>query len=153
MEQNIVKEIEIQAINNSLRFHQEEIENLEKKIAYHQAKVKGLYESLNEFLQEEQEAQEKKISHPVVFVNTDNLNTTREEKVEVHGPNCRHLAKWKTHPLFEVGSPENWSDPQSFFNDYNGDFYHEGGNEACWSIAFFPCTKMVKETTVVSEYK
>lgn len=89
----------------------------------------------------------------VVFVNTDNLGTTREESVEVHGPKCGHLTKLARSPFFEVNEPEEWNSAQAFFNDYNADFYDEAGNDGCWPIAFFPCSKLVNRTTTISEYK
>lgn len=89
----------------------------------------------------------------IVFVNTDNLITDRPEAVEVHSPNCNHLKKYSRQVHFRdaIGEPEEFDSAQDFFDDYNSDFYAEQGDEGTWDIAFFPCSELVKKTTVISK--
>lgn len=85
----------------------------------------------------------------IVFINTDNLDTGRDEVVEVHAPDCRHLARYSRHPFFEVGRPEEWESAQAFFDDYNEAFIAEDGPAGAWSIRFFACSGLVAESTVI----
>ena len=80
----------------------------------------------------------------VVWVNTN-------DGAELHAPKCGHLNKFRRDPLTEISSPEEWSSPQEFFNDYNSDFYAEGGDEACWNVTAFACTGWDKAT--ITSYK
>ena len=79
----------------------------------------------------------------IVFINTDNLNTGRDEVVEVHAPKCQHLARYSRSPFFEVGRAEEWDSAQAFFDDYNEAFIAEGGPEEAWDIRFFACSGLV----------
>lgn len=85
----------------------------------------------------------------IVFINTDNLDTGHDEAVEVHAPNCRHLDRYRSHPFFEVGRPEEWDSAQAFFDDYNEAFIAEDGPEGAWDIRFLPCSGLVNKSTVV----
>lgn len=87
----------------------------------------------------------------VEVINTSNLNTGHD--VEVHGMNCTHVARYRRSPHFEPGWLDRVSDPQEIFNDYNEDFYAEGGDEACWAITVFPCSGLVKRKTEVTTWK
>lgn len=88
----------------------------------------------------------------IIFVNTDNLNTQNPESVEVHSPNCQHVARYRQSPFFDMdaGSPEEWDSAQAFFDDYNSDFFAEAGQEGIWAIRFLPCSGLVSKTTVIN---
>lgn len=86
----------------------------------------------------------------IVFINTDNLNTGRSEAVEVHAPDCQHLARYRSHPFFDVGRPETWDSAQAFFDDYNADFIAEDGPAGAWDIRFFACSGLVSKSTVIT---
>lgn len=75
----------------------------------------------------------------IVWANTD-------DGVELHSPTCKDLRKHVMDPLTEVSKPEQWRSAQEFFNDYNADFYEEGGDDACWNVTAFSCTGWKKET-------
>ena len=75
----------------------------------------------------------------IVWANTD-------DGVELHSPKCKDLRKHVMDPLTEVSKPEQWRSAQEFFNDYNADFYDEGGDDACWNVTAFSCTGWKKET-------
>ena len=75
----------------------------------------------------------------IVWANTD-------DGVELHSPKCKDLAKHRKDPFTEVSKPEQWRSAQEFFNDYNADFYEEGGDDACWNVTAFSCTGWKKET-------
>lgn len=95
-------------------------------------------------------------TYAVQWLNTDNLETIRPESVEMHRAGCAHLNVYKNLPgvragLTEISPVEYWASAQDFFDDYNADFYEEGGNDACWSVAVFPCTRMVSEVTAITE--
>lgn len=89
----------------------------------------------------------------IVFVNTDNLHTERDEKVELHKPNCQHFARngWTSNPWFDPSAPEEWATAQAFFDDYNADFYDEAGVNGCWDVVCFPFTGLVTRTTVITK--
>ena len=86
----------------------------------------------------------------IVFINTDNLNTGRDEAVEVHAPDCQHLARYRSQPFFDVGRPETWDSAQAFFDDYNADFIAEDGPAGAWDIRFFACSGLVSTSTVIT---
>lgn len=86
----------------------------------------------------------------IVFINTDNLDTGRDEAVEVHAPNCQHLARYRQSPFFEVDEPEEWESAQDFFDDYNAAFIAEDGPAGAWDIRFFACSGLVSESTVIT---
>lgn len=86
----------------------------------------------------------------IVFINTDNLDTGRAEVVEVHAPHCQHLARYRSHPFFEVGAPEEWDTAQAFFDDYNEAFIAEDGPTGAWNIRFFACSGLVSAPTVIT---
>ncbi|UVI38040.1 hypothetical protein [Brevibacterium spongiae] len=86
----------------------------------------------------------------IVFINTDNLDTDNDESVEVHAPNCRHLARHRGNPFFEVGEPEEWDSAQAFFDDYNEAFIAEDGPDGAWDIRFLPCSGLVSKSTVIT---
>lgn len=87
----------------------------------------------------------------VYTLNTDNLHTGNS--VEVHSPTCQHVAKYKRHPFFEEGWTDEIDDPQDIFNEYNEDFYAEGGNGACWAITVYPCSGLVIRKTDITKWK
>lgn len=86
----------------------------------------------------------------IVFVDTANFKTSRDESVEVHSPTCQHMERYRKHPLFqnEADITEEFASAQSAFDCYNTDFYDEDPS-GIWNIAFFPCSGLVKETTVL----
>lgn len=96
-------------------------------------------------------------THAVQWFNTDNLETrVFTEAVQVHGAGCEHIKMLKKSSkvkagLVDISSVEEWGNTQDFFDDYNADFYAEGGDDACHSISFYPCTKMVSEVKTITE--
>ena len=86
----------------------------------------------------------------IVFINTDNLDTGNDESVEVHAPNCQHLARHRGNPFIEVGQPEEWDSAQAFFDDYNEAFIAEDGPDGAWDIRFLPCSGLVGKSTVIT---
>lgn len=87
----------------------------------------------------------------IIFVNIDNIKPEASEAVEVHAPDCKHVAQYKNSPFFDAGTPEDCNSAQEFFDDYNSDFYAESGQEGIWAIKFLPCSKLVKKTTVLNK--
>ena len=95
--------------------------------------------------------------HRVQWFNTDNLIDKYPAPVVVHGEGCNHIKISQRDPAMRAGletvsDVEEWESPEDFAGDYNADFYNEGGNEACWPIAFFPCTGMVERLTITTGY-
>lgn len=95
--------------------------------------------------------------HRVQWFNTDNLSDKYPAPVVVHGEGCNHIKVSQRDPYMKAGletvsDVEEWESPEDFAGDYNADFHAEGGNEACWSIAFFPCTGMVERLTITTGY-
>lgn len=86
----------------------------------------------------------------VHVLSTDNMRTGNA--VEAHSPNCQHLARYAKHPWFEPGFSGDFDSPQEIFNDYNADFYAEGGDESCWPIMVYPCTGLVDSGTEIMEW-
>lgn len=91
------------------------------------------------------------MAEDVLILNTSNLRTGHE--VEAHAPTCKHVAKYERHPFFDGGTVASYATAQAIFNDYNVDFYMEGGDLDCWPVAVFPCTGLVGKTTTVSTWK
>lgn len=96
----------------------------------------------------------------IVSVNTDNLNTSREEIVEFHGPECNHIKRLAKHPFFEGAfKMGDWSDIDAAAYEYNADFIGEAEDlgedpaDSAYNVAVFPCTGLVKKTTVTNGLK
>lgn len=96
----------------------------------------------------------------IVSVNTDNLNTARDETVEFHGPDCSHIKRLANHPLYEGAfKMGDWDDADAAAYEYNADFIEEAEEmdedpaDAAYKIAVFPCTGIVKKTTVTNGIK
>lgn len=102
-------------------------------------------------------AEEAPKKHRVQWFNTDNLSGKYAAPVVVHGEGCNHIKVSQRDPYMKAGletvsDVEEWESPEDFAGDYNSDFHAEGGNEACWPIAFFPCTGMVERLTITTGY-
>lgn len=141
------------------------IANRDQAIKEMQEEIESLIESRDKFLAERGELADviAKLSdktqklHSVQWFNTDNLSGKYAAPVVVHGAGCNHIKHSMEDPfvkagLTEISNVEQWSSAMAFATDYNADFYNEGGNDAAWAIAFFPCTGMVEKLKITTGY-
>ena len=143
---------------------QKKIDVLNNLITDTNSEIKSLRELLNRYESERVELEEviarltdEKPKHRVQWFNTDNLTDKYAAPVVVHGEGCNHIKISQRDPIISSGlesvsDVEEWESVEQFAADYNADFHAEGGNEACWPIAFFPCTGMVERLTITTGY-
>lgn len=92
----------------------------------------------------------------VAVVNTMNLDSGRDESVEVHAPDCRHLAQYARHPFFEGTWEMEANTPSEVAFEHNADFiaeareFGEDPNDHAWNVAVLPCTRMTSRVVVVN---
>lgn len=102
-------------------------------------------------------ATDEPVKHSIRWINTENLHGKYAAPVVVHGAECKDLGKIRNEAFVKAGferlsDPESWVSAEGFATDYNADFFDEGGNEACFDIAFYPCTGMVEKTKILTGY-
>lgn len=69
---------------------------------------------------------------------TINGNGQNDYEVSVHKADCADVAKAiKGHDHFF----EEFDSKSDLWEDYNSDFFAEGGFDSSWPIHFYPCTK------------
>lgn len=75
---------------------------------------------------------------------TINGTYAHEYEVSVHKAGCADVAKAiKGHDYFE----EEFDTKSELWEDYNSDFFAEGGFDSSYPIHFYPCTKGLERGT------
>ncbi|SMY01242.1 hypothetical protein [Brevibacterium aurantiacum] len=92
----------------------------------------------------------------IQYVNTTNYATDTE--VEVHRPNCQHVAYFRTARLFWDGADAGLADldtARATWEEYNSDFIAEAEDmgepveSAAWPVTVYPCTGLVETKTTI----
>lgn len=91
----------------------------------------------------------------IQFVNTNLIDPSLGTEVEVHSPDCQHLAKYRRIPLFdEIGDAggADLNTAQEAFDEYNSDFLDEEDPSGAWNVTVFPCSTLTdKKVTLTSD--